>query len=560
MNPSFLYLGKVAAKVIAAASVLVLCVAVQAQSVSTSTDPVALARAALGAERGMAAVGVWRKGAATYGFAQNGTPVSAVVATPQEQPLFEIGSISKVFTGLLVAQAVEQGDLALSDTLGKLLQGKVSVTSPEVAAITLQQLLTHTSCLPRQYGTSLNGAAVVAQIREDDRVKLWEALASQTMEKAPPCVALYSNYGFAVLGELLSDRYGKPWDELVRERITGPLGMSDTVVTLGDKTARFAPPFDGALQAPVWDMKAFVGAGGLRSTPHDMLLFGRAILAGKDGPLGAAAVKLVSPLGSYEGGQIGHAIFVVGPPDKMSFSHDGLTGGYRALLTLYPDTHEVMVALVSNRQAPMGQLGTELWASRYPVRSTPVPVAEQTLDDYTGVYRVNPELAFTVVRQDDTLFVRSTRNAFNGYIPVDRDVFTRPAGGAQMTFIRNAGKVSALRLEQGGRTIMAGRTGEPAPSQATLPDGAAAGLAGTYRATRFLRNAIELNVRVERGQLAVKSSNFPRLQVYPVAGQTDRFYYEAVKAELQFERDAEGRANILVLHENGVHRLERVAD
>ncbi len=300
----------------AAGCLLALGLAVHAQGLSTATDPVALAKAALGPERGVAAVGIWRNGNATYGWVQDGAPEASAPTTPQQQPLFEIGSISKVFTGLLIAQAVEQGDLALGDTLGKLLQGKVSFASPDVAAITLQQLLTHSSCLPRQYGKGLNGAAVVAQIREDDRAKLWAAQASQTVSRAPPCMALYSNYGFAVLGELLSDRYGKPWEDLVRERITGPLGMSDTVVTLGDKASRLTPPFDGRLDAPVWDMKAFAGAGGLRSTPHDMLLFGRAILAGRNGPLGAAAERLVTPLGTYEGGRIGHAIFVVGRPAR----------------------------------------------------------------------------------------------------------------------------------------------------------------------------------------------------------------------------------------------------
>jgi serine-type D-Ala-D-Ala carboxypeptidase/endopeptidase len=538
-----------------------LCFAAYAQTLSTESDPNALAKSLLGSERGMAVVGVWRNGNASYGFALNYSPSALANMATHQQPLFEIGSVSKVFTGLLVAQAIERDDLALSDTLGSLLRGKVQFASSDVAGISLQQLLTHSSCLPRQYGpTQQSYAAIESQIRDDDRVKLWSALASQTVRQAPPCAALYSNYGFAILGELLSERYGKPWETLVRERITEPLGMVDTVVTLGDKAPRFVPAFAGNRDAPAWDMKAFVGAGGIRSTAHDMLQFGRAILAGKTGALGASAERLVTALGAFEGLRIGHGILVMGPDNKLSYGHNGLTGGYQTQLTLYPDTGEVVIAMVSNREAPLSQMSIELWASRYPVRSTPIALAPQALKEYAGVFRVNPDLAITVVSQNDTLFVRSTSNSFNGYIPVDVDVFTRPAVGAQLTFSRIGGKINAIMLEQAGRVTRGQLSEEPVPQIVVLPDSTTAGLVDKYRVTRLMRTPIELDVRVQRGQLAVKSSQFPRHQVYPVAGQADRFYYEVTKAELQFERDSSGKANVLVLHENGTLRLERVAD
>ena len=113
-----------------------------------ATEPDSLAKAALGNLRGTAVVGVLRDGKATYGIAQNNAGNSPSASTTLNQPLFEIGSISKVFTGVLLAQAVERGDLALDDNLGKLLKGKVSL-SPFVSEITLRQLVTHSSSLPR---------------------------------------------------------------------------------------------------------------------------------------------------------------------------------------------------------------------------------------------------------------------------------------------------------------------------------------------------------------------------------------------------------------------------
>ena len=248
---------------------------------------------------GSTSVAVWRDGGLRAATVRNdparvlGEPT--LVVADSSAPLYEIGSISKIFTGLLLAQAVERGELALGDTLGSLLHGKVAFASPEVAAITLEQLVTHRSCLPRQFGDVRNGVAIVAQIRTADRAALWAALASQKLSRGAPCAALYSNYGIAVVGELLSERYGMGWADLVRERITKPLELADTVVQLGDKASRLAPGHDGRRSAPAWDMLAYVGAGGLRSSAQELARFGRALVQGRAGPFGAAAERLAPP-------------------------------------------------------------------------------------------------------------------------------------------------------------------------------------------------------------------------------------------------------------------------
>ena len=263
-----------------------------------------IAAKALANEKGYAVAGVWRDGVAGYGgAAQDGRLLP--------QLLFEIGSISKVFTGLLLAQAVERGDFTLDDTLGQLLKGEVQL-SPEVAAVTLRQLVTHSSCLPRMPANFKDGTLVnpyVDYTRED----LLGALSELRLPHVTPCTAVYSNMGMAVVGELLSRRYGKPWEELVHDNITGPLGMYDTGQHLGDKASRIAPSFRGNAATPPWDFIAFAGAGSLRSSAADMITFSRAIMAGKDGPLGAAVPRMLEPLGTIDGSDIGYAIMMRGP-------------------------------------------------------------------------------------------------------------------------------------------------------------------------------------------------------------------------------------------------------
>jgi CubicO group peptidase (beta-lactamase class C family) len=121
-----------------------------AQPLSLAADPAVMGRLALGElKHGQAAVGIWRDGKAHEARVQAGDATPAAAPGSGAPPLFEIGSISKVFTGLLLAQAVERGDLGLDDRLCDMLAGRVVFSSPAVASITLRQLVTHSSCLPR---------------------------------------------------------------------------------------------------------------------------------------------------------------------------------------------------------------------------------------------------------------------------------------------------------------------------------------------------------------------------------------------------------------------------
>lgn len=530
-----------------------------AQTAAPASDPQGMASRALAGDPGSAAFAVWRDGHLVTATAQNAAPGAPLASgATAVLPLFEIGSISKVFTGLLLAQAVERADLVLDDTLGGLLHGEVKFSSPAVAAITLRQLITHSSCLPRQFGPLRSGAAIVDQIRNADRPALWSALASQTIAGAGPCPASYSNYGMAVVGEVLARRYGKPWADLVQERVASPLGMSDTTQHLGNQSPRLAAGYNGRKSAEPWDMQAFAGAGGLRSSAQDLVTFGRALLMGRTGPLGAAAERVLQPLADYVGGQIGYGVFVDGPPGKRTYSHDGQTGGFRSLLTMAADTGEVRVVLASNSQANVFATVADWMAARYPASDAAVPVEPARLADYIATYRVTPTLAFIVVVQDGSLYVRSTHGVFRAYQPVGPDRFTRPAGGAQVTFSRAADNaVTGLVLEQSGRSTHARRVGDVVPEGMVLRPGEAARYAGRYAATRLLRDAIEFDVREEAGQLMVRSSAFPWEPVFPLAGQLDRFRYQGM-AELQFERDATGQAAALVLHQNGELRALRV--
>ncbi|BEP54323.1 hypothetical protein GmRootV118_15670 [Variovorax sp. V118] len=535
-----------------------------AQPLSFATDPAALAHMALRDERGSVSVGVLHAGQARFAFLQNdggvtppnGDAADAVDASAQ--PLYEIGSISKVFTGLLLAQSVERGDLSLDDNLGALLEGKAGL-SPAVAAITLRQLITHSACLPWD-PPDFEGYASGDPFSRYSRRRLLAALSNQPMTAAPPCAAAYSNFGLGVVGLVLSERYGKPWQQMVRENITGPLGMQDTVQDLGDKAARMAPAFNHEATAPLWDFDALAAAGALRSTPSDLLIFSRALMAGRSGPLGPAVERLLTPLGRYRESEIGYAVMMRGPPGKRTYFHSGITGGFRALWMMAPDTQEAVVVLASSAHAQPGRVFTALAASRYPVALSPVTLDAASLGTYAGVYQVDRNMAFTFVSQNGNLYRRASAGGYRPLRPAGNDTFVDTEVGAVYVFARENGALARVDITQGGGRLRATRTDKTAPTVAVVTPDVEADYAGRYHLARTLRRNLDFDVKVENGQLGVRSGNWERRPVFPMADRPDRFAYENARSQLQFERDADGKVVALVLYEGGEFRMRRVAD
>jgi CubicO group peptidase (beta-lactamase class C family) len=439
--------------------------AAQLQPLTLASDPAALAKAALGAERGTLVIGVLRNGKAVYGAAYNPEPPSTprpLEANSAEQPMFEIGSVTKVFTGLLLAQAVERGDLKLDDTVGKLSAGKVEGLSPAVAAVTLRQLVTHTGCMPVMADGVGGGPALAEQFRTFDKPMFWAALARiKLTAAAAPCEGNYSNFGMALLGLLLAERYNTSWGELVRARITEPLGMNDTVIPLGDKASRMAPAFAGDRRQQLLDMLAYAPASALRSTAADMMTFSRAILAGANGPLGPAATRMLTPLARYEGAEIGYAVMVRGTEGaRRTYYHAGVTEGYRTLWLLAPDTGEAMIMLSSNTRAPMQAVFLAIGKSRYPVPLVEVPVDPARLEDYKGEFRVSKTKSLSFTVRGAKLLVRETGRGYNALMPTGNDRFAVATIGAQFLFRRGEGNaVVGVTLSQGGSQLDARRVG-----------------------------------------------------------------------------------------------------
>lgn len=492
-----------------------------------------------------------------------GEPMAAGIAPPAaERVLFEIGSISKVFTGLLLADAVIAGKLGLDDPLAARLP--VTFADPVVGAITLRQLATHTSCLPRLPSNLWDALGADPYARYDDRA-LFEYLAAAKLEVRPPCGADYSNLGFGILGVVLERTWGQSWASLVAEKITGPLGMVDTVQNLStDQQSRFAAPWEGAKVVQPWTFQAIAGAGALRSTLADLTRFADALLAGAAGPLGKRWTLLAAEHAPMPvlGGTIGLALLHHSVHGEDCYGHDGGTGGFRSSLMIFPDSGRALIVLASNATASIETwVGEWLGAGRPGVAvASVIAPPPGALDAYLGVFALDKTTRFTFVRRGEELLARLTGQPFWPVFPSATDEFFYRVVNAQLSFRREpTGTVDRVTLHQNGLDRVATRIpAQPHPFEFPAPAVLAA-YAGTYDFGLFQPGSvIQIKTTPEAGLLVATLTGQPGLYVF--AGGGDRFEYDVVEAALAFERDTAGKVVAVVLHQNGLHlRSPRLA-
>lgn len=462
---------------------------------------------------------------------------------------FEIGSISKVFTGLLLAHAVHDGKLALDDTLAERLP--VEFTAPGVGAITLLQLATHTSCLPRLPSNLFDGVNQADPYAHYDDTRLFAYLATAKLDKTAPCASEYSNLGVGLLGVVLERAYGKAWADLVGEKIATPLGMHDTAQHLdASRAARFAQGWDGSAKVPHWTFASMAGAGALRSTAADMARFADALLAGADGPLRPVWTTFVGPHANGNGGKSGLAIVHTRVGGEDALWHNGGTGGFRSDLRVFPASGRALVLLASNAKADPDKWLASLQAPDAPAAAaTEVTLPAATLDAYTGVYTIAPEAALTIVRVDDGLRARLSGQTFLPLFARDAEHFFYKAVDAQLTFERDAaGKIVAVILHQNGRDTRIERTSDTPPTILFPTAAALAAYAGDYDFGAFQPGAT-LTVQAVGAVLTAQLTGQTALPVHNTA--PDRFEWDVVPAALVFERDAAGNIVAAVLEQNG---------
>lgn len=386
---------------------------------------------------------------------------------PDGDTLFEIGSISKTFTALLLADAVQRGEVSLEDSVASLLPaGREILDIDPDDPIRLHHLSSHTSGLPR-LPANMRAADVhdpYAAYSVDD---LLDALENVHVDDTPGLQYAYSNLGAGLLGSLLVLRAGAAsYEALLQERVLVPLELSDTFVTVGPSNlSRFAAPCDiDGRPGDRWHFQALAGAGAIRASVRDLARYGLANLRPEHTPL-ADAIELthVSRHEFAPGQHIGlgwhkSAIDVLW--------HNGMTGGYTAFLSVDKERGAVVAILANTPAGQVSLLGDSIVLMMRGKEPKPLPikasiaVSEDILDRYVGQYRMNPLIKFTITREGPRLIAELTGQPAFVIHPTSPTEFFYRVVEASITFEPgegDAGFAPALVLHQNGADTRAVR-------------------------------------------------------------------------------------------------------
>lgn len=382
--------------------------------------------------------------------------------------LFEIGSITKVFTGTLLADMVRRGEVRLDDPVQKYLPDGVSMPKRGGSQITLEDLATHRSGLPR-LPTNLAPADPSNPYADYTAEMMYDFLSVYELPRDIGSESEYSNLGVGLLGHVLATHLGMTYEEAVRERILEPLGMDMTGI-------RLTPPMESAMAdghdpggsvVPLWDVTTLAGAGGLRSSVDDMLRF----LGANVGEPGtdleramrdAQAVRepMTGPM------SIGLNWITRDTGGQRTVWHNGGTAGFRTFAGLDPDA-EVAAVVLTNSGIGADDIGFHLLNPALPLAPPPVAgfadresvdVDRMVLERYVGEYRVAPQVIATFTLNEDGLVTQLTgQPAFPVYAASETTFFLRVVE-AEMEFVVDpSGEVAAVVIRQGGQTLEAPR-------------------------------------------------------------------------------------------------------
>lgn len=370
--------------------------------------------------------------------------------------VFEIGSISKTFTNALLADMVRRGEVTLDQPVQSLLPSTVKVPTRNGKQITLLDLATASSGLPRMPSNfkPKDSGNPFADYTVD---LMYQYLNGYTLTRDIGSLYEYSNTGMGLLGHALALRLKKSYFQAIEERVLKPLGMRDTRIELTpDMQRRLALGHDPVGKVvPNWDFtESITAAGSIRSTVADMFKFLAANLDSTSKPLGPT---LAVTHGSRRpttipNMTIGLAWHILKGPGGTIVWHNGGTGGYRTFLG-FDVAKRVGVILLTNSAISADDVAFHLIDSLVPLSKPPTKHAEVAIDAsilprYAGTYQVAPEFALTVTVENGALMVAATgQGKLHAYPESEKDFFVKEVD-ASITFVMDGGRVTGLVLHQ----------------------------------------------------------------------------------------------------------------
>jgi D-alanyl-D-alanine-carboxypeptidase/D-alanyl-D-alanine-endopeptidase len=479
--------------------------------------------------------------------------------------VFEIGSVTKVFTSLVLADMVQHGEVKLDDPISKYLPKSVKVPTRNGKEITLVDLATHTSGLPR-LPDNLSPKDERNPYADYTVEQMYDFLSRCTLTRDIGEKYEYSNFGVGLLGHILALKAGTNYEALVVQRVCRPLGMTNTMITLTPELKARLATGHNELGKPVenWDLGALAGAGALRSTANDMLKLAAANAGLVNTDLSTAMELEQTP--RHDAGsptlKIGLGWHISTKYDAELIWHNGGTGGYHSFVGFDKKSKRCVVVLANSANS-IDDIGCHLLNARYELQHfepskahVAIQLDSKILDRYVGRYQLAPSAFFNVRRAEDRLQAQLTGQSYFDLFPESRTNFFYDVVDAQITFNTNAeGLATNLVLHQNGRDMPAPKISDE-PEKERVAVKIDPKIYDAYAGQYELAPGAVFTVRRDGDRLLAQLTGQTFLEVFPES--ETNFFYKVVDARLTFVKNDKGEVTELILHQNGDQIAKRM--
>ena len=491
-----------------------------------------------------------------------------------EHSVYEIGSISKVFTGLLLADKVIKGELETDDPIENFLPSTLKVPTYEGQSITLGNLSDHTSSLPR-LPNNFSPADLNNPYADYSVEDMYAFLSSYEPERPIGSEYEYSNLAVGLLGHILALQSGKSYEDLLLSTIAVPLNMNETKITLTKKMKKnLATGHQQGVAVANWDLPTIAGAGGIRSTAHDMLIFLAANLQLFDHPLKKAMMLSHLPRHDKAGKvRVGLGWHISEGTDGDVLWHNGATGGYTAF-TGFIKEKELGVVVLTNSTENVDDIGIHLLDPNQQLRNVVPHIAVRLKEMIDQDGPVDLEKKFEEVKKSQPDKYDYSEDGINtlGYYYLNRKKFNEAIAVFLLNISEYPGSSNvydsyAEALMESGQKELAivnykrsleinpGNTNAVSmlakmgvemeiPIPAVSPS-----ILESYVGTYELIPGFEIVITHVNGQLIAQATGQNAFPVFPK--NENEFYYKVVDAQLVFNKDKDGKIESLTLHQNG---------
>lgn len=373
-----------------------------------------------------------------------------------EYTYYEIGSVTKTFTALLLADAIGRKQMQLTDAIQKYLPDSVKVPTKEGKEITFQDLATHFSGLPR-LPDNLN-------VFSDNPYKdysaklLYEFLNKHTLQNEIGDKYEYSNLGFGLLGHILSLQNKSTYDKMLHDKICTPLKLNRTTAfpEFAKGEENIAMPHIGTTSVKPWTFDVMEGAGCIRSCTKDLLQYAKVQIDLQKSDLQQAmqlTQKALKPIEDDLEIAMGWHILLRG--DKKVIWHNGGTAGSSSFIGFLPK-EKMAVVVLSNSSDEVDDIALSLLleGQNFKPLKKSIKIQAEVLKDYVGVYDFGGGFEIVITQIENRLFAQASKQMKFEIFPETAYKFYYTVVDAQLEFVQTSeGKIQEMKLNQNEQSI-----------------------------------------------------------------------------------------------------------